>query len=261
MHHQTHLISIFPKKNMAYHINGYATPAAGLAALRQMKREVCCKSQFKFLCTACGEHVNRGDKITKAMTCREGMTLRFRGCDSTSPYCGPADTNFYQPNTGDVWVHIGCIPYWFNTFTNKYEKHMTAFTMDPKTPIDFPLKYEITRMNRAAGVIQRAWLSRRTCNTRVWIVMDKFTKAEKVYRGKVTDRVSLPPPMFLIVTFSDGEKRMYHPDHLSLLNHEGLRRIYTGPTLSNFSGMTDLNYGRLLKNIKKKNPQSGCIIP
>ena len=211
MHHQTHQISIFPKKNMAYHINGYATPAAGLAALRQMKREVCCKSQFKFLCTACGEHVNRGDKITKAMTCREGMTLRFRGCDSTSPYCGPADTNFYQPNTGDVWVHIGCIPYWFNTFTNKYEKHMTAFTMDPKTPIDFPLKYEITRMNRAAGVIQRAWLSRRTCNTRVWIVMDKFTKAEKVYRGKVTDRVSLPPPMFLIVTFSDGEKRMYHP--------------------------------------------------
>lgn len=261
MHHQTHQISIFPKKNMAYHINGYATPAAGLAALRQMKREVCCKSQFKFLCTACGEHVNRGDKITKAMTCREGMTLRFRGCDSTSPYCGPGDTNFYQPNTGDVWVHIGCIPYWFNTFTNKYEKHLTAFTMDPKTPIDFPLKHEITRMNRAAGVIQRAWLSRRTHNMRVWIVMDKFTKTEKVYRGKVTGWVSLPRAMHLIVTFSDGEKRMYHPAHLSLLNHEGLRRIYTGPTLSNFSRITDLHYGRLIKNINGKSRQSGSIIP
>jgi len=259
MHHQTHQISIFSKKNMAYYINGYATPAAGAAAARQMKREVCCKSQFKFKCTACGEHVNRGDKITKAMTCREGMTLRFRGCDSTSPYCGVGDTCFYQPNTGDIWVHIGCIPYWFNHFTNKYQKELTAFTMHPKTPIDIPLKHQITRLNRAAGIIQRAWLSRKSRNTRVWIVMDKFSKTERVYRGMITDIIT--HPFMLIVTFSDGEKRMYHPDHLSLLNHEGLRRIYTGPTLSNFSGITDLNYGRLLKNVKKKNPQSGSIIP
>lgn len=246
---------------MAYHINGYATPAAGLAALRQMEREVCCKSQFKFKCTACGEHVNRGDKITKAMTCRKGMTLRFRGCDATSPYCGVKDTYFYQPNTGDVWVHIGCIPYWFNTFTNKYEKEWTAFTMDPKTPIGFPFKHEITRMNRAASVIQRAWLSRRAYNERVWIVMDKFTKSEKVYRGKVTDVVSLRHVDHLIVTFSDGEKRMYHPTHLTLLNHEGLRRMHTGPTLNVLSRITDLNYGQLLKSVKQKNPQSGSIIP
>ena len=213
---------------MAYHINGYATPAAGLAALRQMDREVCCKSQFKFMCTACGEHVNRGDKITKAMTCREGMTLRFRGCDSTSPYCGPGDTCFYQPNTGDVWVHIGCIPYRFNYFTNKYEKELTAFTSIKKI-IDFPLKHQ-------------------------------FTKTEKVYRGKVTDVVSLYHVDHLIVTFSDGEKRMYHRTHLALLNHEGLRRIYTGPTIPNFSRITDLNYGHLLESVKKEHPESGSII-
>lgn len=246
---------------MAYYINGYATPAAGLAALRQIKREICCKSQFKFICTACGEHVNRGDEITKAMTCRNGMTLRFRGCDSTSPYCGLRDTHFYQPNTGDVWVHIGCIPYRFNTFTNKYEAEMTAFTMNQKTPIGFPLKHEITRMNRAAGLIQRAWLSRRAHNLRVWIVMNKFEAIEKVYRGKVTEVVSLYHVDHLIVTFSDGEKRMYHPTHLTLLNHEGLRRIYTGPTLPSVSRTTDLNYGWLVRSVKKKNLQSGTIVP
>lgn len=245
---------------MAYYINGYATPAAGLAALRQMDREVCCKSQFKFMCTACGEHVKRGDKITKAMTCRQGMTLRFRGCDTTSPYCGSkSDAFFYQPNTGDVWVHIGCIPYRFNYFTNKYEKELTAFTSIKKI-IDFPLKHQITRMNRAAGLIQRTWLSRRSHQTRVWIVMDKFTKTEKVYRGKVTDVVSLYHVDHLIVTFSDGEKRMYHRNHLALLNHEGLRRIYTGPTIPNLSRTADLNYGHLLESVKKEHPESGSII-
>jgi len=37
------------------------------AASRAISRHTCCKSQFKFKCFSCGEHVQRGDLITVEM--------------------------------------------------------------------------------------------------------------------------------------------------------------------------------------------------
>ena len=86
---------------------------AAAAADRAMKRYECCKSQFKFECFACGEMINRGDKITRCNRAPTGMTLRYRGADAK---CGLTmdETVFYQATTGNnMWVHIGCIPcYW-----------------------------------------------------------------------------------------------------------------------------------------------------
>ena len=86
---------------------------AAAAAERAMKRYECCKSQFKFKCFACGEMINRGDKITHCNRAPTGMTLRYRGADAK---CGLTmdETVFYQATTGNnMWVHIGCIPcYW-----------------------------------------------------------------------------------------------------------------------------------------------------
>lgn len=83
--------------------------AAAAAASRAMKRVVCCKSQFKFKCSSCGEMIQRGDKITMVHG-GEGMTLRFRGSDCQSGL-KQGETVFYQPSTGTKrWVHIGCNP-------------------------------------------------------------------------------------------------------------------------------------------------------
>ena len=86
---------------------------AAAAAMRAMERHACCKSQFKFKCFACGEMINRGDKITHCNRQPTGMTLRYRGADCQTGLT-MAETAFYQCTTGkDMWVHIGCIPcYW-----------------------------------------------------------------------------------------------------------------------------------------------------
>ena len=86
---------------------------AAAAAERAMERYACCKSQFKFKCFACGEMINRGDKITRCNRATTGMELRYRGADATNGLTMD-ETVFYQAETGkDMWVHIGCIPcYW-----------------------------------------------------------------------------------------------------------------------------------------------------
>lgn len=87
---------------------------AAAAASRAMKRTECCKSQFKFKCSSCGEMINRGDKITMVHG-DGGMTLRCRGADGRAGLT-MEETNFYQPQTGAKrWVHIGCNPcFWHN---------------------------------------------------------------------------------------------------------------------------------------------------
>ena len=83
------------------------------AARRAMERHVCSKSQFKFKCFSCGKMIHRGDKITRCVKADAGMTLRYRGAGGE---CGltMAETAFYQAENGkDNWVHLGCIPcYW-----------------------------------------------------------------------------------------------------------------------------------------------------
>lgn len=83
------------------------------AAERAMERHACSKSQFKFKCFSCGKMIHRGDKITRCIKADAGMTLRYRGAGGG---CGltMAETTFYQGESGkDMWVHIGCIPcYW-----------------------------------------------------------------------------------------------------------------------------------------------------
>ena len=83
------------------------------AARRAMERHVCSKSQFKFKCFSCGKMIHRGDKITRCVKTDAGMTLRYRGAGGE---CGltMAETTFYQGESGkNMWVHIGCIPcYW-----------------------------------------------------------------------------------------------------------------------------------------------------
>ena len=84
------------------------------ATHRAMERQECCKSQFKFRCFSCGEFINRGDSITKChSSSADGMTLRFRGADTTNGLTFQ-ETAFYQAETGTKnWVHIGCCPcYW-----------------------------------------------------------------------------------------------------------------------------------------------------
>ena len=95
---------------------------AAAAAGRAMKRYECCKSQFKFKCFACGEMINRGDKITRCNRAPTGMTLRYRGADCENGLT-MAETTFYQPNTGNnMWVHIGCIPcYWDEGVDNEWQ--------------------------------------------------------------------------------------------------------------------------------------------
>jgi hypothetical protein len=86
---------------------------AAAAVHRVMKRQACCKSQFKFKCFSCGGMINRGDKITKCNRATNGMTLRFRGADSQNGLT-MGETAFYQAETGvNMWVHVGCNPcYW-----------------------------------------------------------------------------------------------------------------------------------------------------
>ena len=84
------------------------------AAGRAISRHTCCKSQFKFKCFSCGEHVQRGDLITMCHDTSDGMTLRSRGGDARDGLTGD-QTCFYQPSSGTKrWVHIGCQPcHWY----------------------------------------------------------------------------------------------------------------------------------------------------
>lgn len=83
------------------------------ATHRAMERHACSKSQFKFKCFSCGKMIHRGDKITRCVKSDAGMTLRYRGAGGE---CGLtlAESAFYRGDSGkDMWVHIGCIPcYW-----------------------------------------------------------------------------------------------------------------------------------------------------
>ena len=102
------------------------------ATLRAMKRQECCKSQFKFKCFSCGEFINRGDKITRCHKATTGMTLRYRGAGGE---CGLtlAETAFYQAETGkNMWVHIECQPcYWDKGFDNGDEYSPPALRAIP----------------------------------------------------------------------------------------------------------------------------------
>ena len=96
---------------------------AAAAAERAMKRYECCKSQFKFKCFACGEMINRGDKITHCNRAPTGMTLRYRGADSQNGLT-VAEVTFYQAYTGNnMWVHVGCIPCYWDSLPEHCNKH------------------------------------------------------------------------------------------------------------------------------------------
>ena len=91
-----------------------------LSAHRQIGRQVCCKSHYKFKCHSCGKYINRGDKITMCEK-NNGQSLRFRGGGGIwkkdgegtiliGIYCGIS-----APNN---WVHIDCIPCIYNPLSN-----------------------------------------------------------------------------------------------------------------------------------------------
>ena len=83
-----------------------------LSAQRQIKRQICCKSHYKFKCHSCGEYINRGDKITMCEK-SDGLSLRFRGGGGMWKKEDEGITligiyaGIYGPNN---WVHIGCTP-------------------------------------------------------------------------------------------------------------------------------------------------------
>ena len=106
----------------------FAIKAAN-AANRAIQRMQCSKSQFKFRCFSCGEMINRGDKITKCITtCNDGMKLRFRGADSRNGL-NMEETTFYQPETGTrMWVHIGCIPCFWDSALALCRGHPTNYS-------------------------------------------------------------------------------------------------------------------------------------
>ena len=227
--------------------------------------------------------IKRGDNITLAIHgTKEGMTLRFRGCDSTSPYCEKEDTAFYQPCTGYSWVHIGCVPCEWNSHFNKYETVITAwmskcdaeYINDIEDNPDarwvsfrtwynkkgYPtIKSHMARLRNAASIIQRKWLSTRNLylGRKVFVVFDKYSKSENVYRGTITAFVEIKnynTAKFAVVMYEDGDIRVYHEKHINILNDEGLRRIKTGPTARN---LWDFNYKKMIVDVKKIWPESG----
>ena len=129
-----------PPINQVLNLNMYTTTTATreqvlkavAATQRVMKRQVCCKSQFKFMCFSCGEFINRGDKITRCIKKTTGMTLRYRRAGGE---CGLTmdETAFYQANTGkNMWVHIGCQPcYWDKGFDNGDESSPPGLRVVP----------------------------------------------------------------------------------------------------------------------------------
>jgi len=104
---------------------------AAAAAERAMERYACCKSQFKFKCFACGEMINRGDKITHCHRQPTGMTLRYRGADSRNGLNWD-EIIFYQGSSGNnMWVHIGCIPCYWDQGLDQDGKRLTRPRLRP----------------------------------------------------------------------------------------------------------------------------------
>ena len=104
---------------------------ATAAAERAMKRHQCCKSQYKFKCFSCGEMINRGDKITRCNRATTGMSLRFRGACSQNGLT-MEETTFYQATTGEnMWVHIGCVPCYWEFYEPLYSNEYTRPSLRP----------------------------------------------------------------------------------------------------------------------------------
>ncbi len=104
---------------------------AAAAAERAMERYACCKSQFKFKCFACGEMINRGDKITHCHRQPTGMSLRYRGADSRNGLNWD-EIIFYQGSSGkNMWVHIGCIPCFWDKGLDKDGNRITYPRLRP----------------------------------------------------------------------------------------------------------------------------------
>tara|TARA_B100000963_G_scaffold361762_1_gene399349 strand:- start:6191 stop:6709 length:519 start_codon:yes stop_codon:yes gene_type:complete len=91
-----------------------------LSAQRQIDRQVCCKSHYRFKCHSCGKYINRGDKITMCEK-SDGLSLRFRGGggiwkkDKHGVFLIGIYAGIYGPNN---WVHIGCTPYVYKPLSN-----------------------------------------------------------------------------------------------------------------------------------------------
>ena len=104
---------------------------AAAAAERALNRSACSKSQFKFKCFSCGEFINRGDNITRCMKATTGMKLRYRGADANSGLTMD-ETVFYQGENGkDMWVHVGCIPCFWDKGLDEDGKRLTYPRLRP----------------------------------------------------------------------------------------------------------------------------------
>ena len=104
---------------------------AAAAAERALNRSACCKSQFKFKCFSCGEMINRGDNITRCMKATTGMKLRYRGADANSGLTMD-ETVFYQGENGkDMWVHVGCIPCFWDKGLDEDGNRLTRPALRP----------------------------------------------------------------------------------------------------------------------------------
>jgi len=91
-----------------------------LSAQRQIKRQVCCKSHYKFKCYSCGKYINRGDKITMCEK-STGLSLRFRGGGGMwkTEDDGIILIGIYSGVSGsNNWVHIGCTPCLYKPLCN-----------------------------------------------------------------------------------------------------------------------------------------------
>ena len=109
--------------NTPYYTDWHRTQEHGEQALRQMKRMISCKSNYKMHCYACNKPIYRGDLITHVES-SNGMELRWRGCDHIpeTDY-GPS---FYTPIYGkNLWVHRDCIPCFYNKKLGEYTHYWT----------------------------------------------------------------------------------------------------------------------------------------
>ena len=107
---------------MSKYLEDHSLPQSkkALSAQRQIERQICCKSHYKFKCHSCGQYINRGDKITMCEK-NNGQSLRFRGGGGMwkkdgegiiliGSYCGMSGPN--------NWVHIECTPCIYNPLSN-----------------------------------------------------------------------------------------------------------------------------------------------
>lgn len=181
---------------------------AAAAADRAMKRSVCCKSHYKFKCFSCGEMIHRGDKIT-VVHGGEGMTLRYRGADST---CGLTmeETVFYQPSTGSKrWVHIGCNPcHWHNGGCPCGEPHLYGVWTEWSSKIqsEFDEDYALTgHYDMEEFLDRRGYPQEKYQTDRVKAAVAKF---QALWRGFIARNVLSSPSLSASQppTFQEGDR-------------------------------------------------------